>query len=407
MATLKPFLALRPQTQYVAEVASLPYDVMSVEEAKEMVKDRPYSFLQIDLPEVFLKPNEKQDDPIKYKYAKEYLQKLIKENILEQDKDESYYIYQLQNAMVTQRGIVGLASTQEYHKGIIKKHENTRADKELDRINHVDACNAHTGPIFLAYPKNPTLKSIIERYIVEETPVYDFTADDGVIHTVWKVTQDIGGEITQAFNKIDNLYIADGHHRAAAAAAVATQRQTPDSQHFLSVAFDEEELCIMDYNRVVKDLNGLSIETLIEKISQGFILKAVDHIYKPDSRHSFGMYYNKQWYSVVAREHIISQDVVKSLDVSILQDYILAPILGIQEPRTDNRIEFIGGIRGLSYLEGVADGYDGIAFAMFPTSIQELMAVADIDELMPPKSTWFEPKLRSGIFINQLEKYDS
>ena len=406
MAILKPFVALRPQAQYVEKVASLPYDVMSVEEAKEIVKDRPYSFLQIDLPEVFLKSDEKQDNPIKYEYAKEYLQKLIHENILERDKDESYYIYQLQNKTVTQRGIVGLASSHEYNEGIIKKHENTRADKEHDRINHVDACNAHTGPIFLAYSKNSVLKSIIEGYIKAHTPLYHFTADDGVVHTIWKVTQNVGVEITQAFNKIDNLYIADGHHRAAAAAAVAAQRQTPKSQYFLSVAFDEEELCIMDYNRVVKDLNGLSVQAFIEKISESFILEEVGHIHKPSARHTFGMYCNKKWYSLFAKEHIISQDIVKSLDVSILQDYILDPVLGIKEPRTDNRIEFIGGIRGLSYLEEIADEYSGIAFSMFPTAIQELMAVADIGELMPPKSTWFEPKLRSGIFINELEKED-
>lgn len=403
MATLKPFMALRPQVKYVEKVASLPYDVMSVEEAKEMIQDNPYSFLQIDLPEVFLQADESQDDPIKYQYAKGHLQRLIDDTILEKDEDESYYIYQLQNKTVTQRGIVGLASVEEYNKSIIKKHENTRADKARDRINHVDQCNAHTGPIFLAYPKNNTLKSIIERYIKNQTPLYHFTADDQVIHTVWKITKKIGLEISQAFEAIDSLYIADGHHRAAAAVAVAGQRQTPKSQYFLSVAFDEDELHIMDYNRVVKDLNGLSVDQFIKRISKDFFVQAVDSIYKPNVKHSFGMYCNKQWYSVIAKEHIISQDIVKSLDVSILQDYILNPVLGIREPREDKRIEFIGGIRGLEYLEEVADSYEGIAFSMFPTSIQELMAIADINALMPPKSTWFEPKLRSGIFINPLD----
>lgn len=404
MATLRPFSALRPQVKYVDQVASLPYDVMSVEEAKEMVKDNPYSFLQIDLPEVFLKQEVKEEDPIKYEYAKKHLQKLIEDGVLRKDKEVSYYIYQLQNKTVTQNGIVGLASTDEYDKGIIKKHENTRKDKEQDRINHVDTCNAHTGPIFLAYRKNNKLKALIKQYVTTQSPLYDFTADDQVTHKVWKVTKDVGLEITQTFNQIEHLYIADGHHRAAAAAAIAAQRKTPESKYFLSVAFDEEELCIMDYNRIVKDLNGLSVEAFIKKVSEEFIVQEVESIYRPKAAHSFGMYCDKKWYSLIAKRHIVSNDVVKSLDVSILQDYILDPVLRIKEPRIDDRIEFIGGIRGLEYLEEVADTHNGIAFAMFPTSIQELMAVADIDELMPPKSTWFEPKLRSGIFINQLGK---
>lgn len=404
MATLKPFSALRPQVKYVDQVASLPYDVMSVEEAKEVVRDNPYSFLQIDLPEVFLKQDEKEDSPIKYEYAKKYLEKLINEDVLKKDKEVSYYIYELQNKTVTQRGIVGLASTEEYNKGIIKKHENTRKDKEQDRINHVGACNAHTGPIFLVYRKNHTLKSLIQQYITTHSPLYDFTADDLVTHKIWKVTKDAGVEITQAFSEIEHLYIADGHHRAAAAAAIAAQRNTPESKYFLSVAFDEEELCIMDYNRIVKDLNSLSAEAFIRKVSEEFIVQEVESTYRPKAKHSFGMYCDKKWYSLLAKKHIVSRDLVKSLDVSILQDYILDPVLGIEEPRTDHRIEFVGGIRGLEYLEEVADTHNGVAFAMFPTSIQELMAVADTGELMPPKSTWFEPKLRSGIFINQLGK---
>lgn len=399
MATIKPFSAIRPKKEYVNKVAALPYDVMSVEEAKVMVKDNPYSFLNIDLPEVFLKENE--DEEIKYTYAKEYLQKLIDENILEQDKDECYYIYQLSNEDVTQNGIVGCASVEEYNSGVIKKHENTRADKEEDRIKHVKACNAHTGPIFLAYRKNTKLKSIIQNYITNNTPLYSFVAEDRVSHIVWKVSLDVSMDIKKTFEEIDALYIADGHHRAAAAAAVA--KQTNGGKYFLSVAFDEEELCIMDYNRVVKDLSGLTKKQLLEKISDNFIIKESESIYKPESKNSFGMYYDKKWYSLVAKEGILSQDVVGALDVSILQNHILNPILDIKEPRTDERIEFIGGIRGLEYLQEVADSYNGIAFSMFPTSIQELMAVADINELMPPKSTWFEPKLRSGIFINKLK----
>ncbi|HHX63110.1 MAG TPA: DUF1015 domain-containing protein [Epulopiscium sp.] len=402
MATIKPFSAIRPNVKYVDQVASLPYDVMSVEEAKEIVKDNPYAFLQIDLPEVFLAEDESEDSDIKYKYAKDHLQKLINEDVLEKDKDERYYIYQLQNETITQRGIVGVASVEEYNQGIIKKHENTRADKEADRIKHVDACNAHTGPIFLAYKKNKALKQIIQDYIEKNEPIYNFTADDKVVHAVWKINQEIGSLITTEFDKIESLYIADGHHRAAAAATVGNARQTPGSQYFLSVAFDEEELCIMDYNRVVHDLNGLSAESFFETISKDFTVKEEEGVYKPKVKDSFGMYYDKKWYSLVAKAHIVGKDIVASLDVSVLQDHLLNPVLGIKEPRTDNRIEFIGGIRGLGHLEKVADQYNGIAFAMFPTSIQELMAVADINELMPPKSTWFEPKLRSGIFINDL-----
>ncbi len=403
MATIKPFSAIRPNTKYVDQVASLPYDVMSVEEAKEIVKNNPYAFIQIDLPEVFLKEGQSEDSEIKYKHAKDKLEELRHNNILERDPDESYYIYQLQNQTITQRGVVGLASVEEYNKGIIKKHENTRADKESDRIKHVDGCNAHTGPIFLAYKKNHVLKQIIGDVIKNNDPIYNFTADDHVVHTVWKVTEDIGALMKAEFEKIDSLYIADGHHRAAAAAAVGNERKTPESQHFLSVTFDEEELHIMDYNRVVHDLNGLSKEAFLAKVSEDFTVTEEDNIYKPEVKDSFGMYLDKKWYSLVAKENIRGNNIVESLDVSVLQDHLLDPVLGIKEPRTDNRIEFIGGIRGLKHLEEVADKYGGVAFSMFPTSIQELIEVADNNELMPPKSTWFEPKLRSGIFINSLE----
>lgn len=403
MATIKPFAAIRPNVKYVDQVASLPYDVMSVEEAKEIVKDNPYAFLQIDLPEVFLSEDQDEVDEIKYQYAKDYLKKLVDQSVLEQDPDESYYIYRLKNETVTQRGIVGVASVEEYNNNTIKKHENTRADKALDRINHVDACNAQTGPIFLAYKENADLKTIIDNYINSQKPLYDFTADDHVVHTVWKVSQEIGLQIQAEFDKMDSLYIADGHHRSAAAAAVGAKRQTPKSQFFLSVAFDEDELCIMDYNRVVKDLNGLSKEAFLDLVSKDFVVKEENSIYKPKKKASFGMYFDKKWYSLIAKEHIMGKGAVDSLDVSILQNHLLDPVLGIKEPRIDNRIDFIGGIRGLEYLETVADSYKGVAFSMYPTSIQELMAVADINELMPPKSTWFEPKLRSGIFINPLD----
>ena len=403
MATIKPFSPIRPNVKYVDKVASLPYDVMSVKEAKEIVKDNPYAFLQIDLPEVFLTEDENQDSEKKYKYAKDYLEKLINDRVLEKDEDESYYIYQLENETITQKGIVGLVSVEEYNNGIIKKHENTRADKEIDRIKHVDICNAHTGPIFLSYKKNIVLKQIIEEYIRNNNPIYHFIADDNVVHTVWKVSKEVGNLMSSEFDKIDNLYIADGHHRAAAAAAVGNKRLTSESQYFLAVTFDEGELCILDYNRLVHDLNGLSFNEFLDDITKDFIVDKETDIYKPAKKGSFGMYYNKKWYSLIAKEHIISNDVVDSLDVSILQDYILGPLLGIKEPRTDNRIEFIGGIRGLKYLEEAADNHNGVAFSMFPTSIQELIAVADMDKLMPPKSTWFEPKLRSGIFINELK----
>lgn len=402
MATIKPFAAIRPNRQYVHQVASLPYDVMSVAEAKEIVTDNPYAFIQIDLPEVFLEAGQSDDNQIKYQHAASRLQKLIADEVLEQDPSPSYYIYQLENETIKQRGVVGLASVEEYNQGKIKKHENTRADKEIDRIRHVDACNAHTGPIFLAYKKNEALRQIISGIIASNKPIYNFTADDGVVHTVWKVQEDQGALMATEFEKIEQLYIADGHHRAAAAAAVGNKRKTPSSQYFLSVTFDEEELHIMDYNRVVHDLNGLSEDEFFEHLAKDFILAEEDGIYRPTAKDSFGMYYNKKWYSLVAKDHIRGTNPVDALDVSVLQDHLLSPILGIKEPRTDNRIEFIGGIRGLKHLEEVANQYGGVAFSMFPTSIQELMEVADQDQLMPPKSTWFEPKLRSGIFINDL-----
>ncbi|MDO4169382.1 MAG: DUF1015 family protein [Lachnospiraceae bacterium] len=412
MAIVRPFCAVRPRSDIANQVAALPYDVYNREEARKEVQGKPYSFLNIDRPETQLDPNIDIYDDAVYQTAKYLLHRHIEAGVFVQDCSPCYYIYELTMDGRTQTGIVGCSAIDDYESGVIKKHENTRADKEIDRIRHVDTCNAQTGPIFLAYRSQKEINTLVSEVKMEKRPTYDFTSEDGIRHCVWKISnpQQIRS-LEKAFDKIPNTYIADGHHRAASAVKVGQGRRNENTDYtgneefnyFLSVLFPDDQLYIMDYNRTVKDLNGYSCHEFLEKIKEYFVVRLVGkEAFSPKEKHSFGMYIDSNWYEIKIKEKFISDDPVKSLDVSILQDYLLDPILGIHDPKKDKRIDFIGGIRGLKELERRADSDMRISFSMYPTTIEELFAVADANMLMPPKSTWFEPKLRSGLFIHQI-----
>lgn len=411
MSILRPFKGYRPTPELCPQVAALPYDVMSSAEAREMVKDAPYSFLHVDRAETDLDPSVDIYSPEVYQKAADNLKKMIADGIYIQDEKPCMYIYRLTMNGRSQTGLVACASIDEYINNKIKKHELTREDKEQDRIRHVDACNANTGPIFLTYRG----QAEIDGLIAEETakaPVYDFVSEDGVGHTVWVISDDAKIQALEAaFAKVDSLYIADGHHRNASAVKVGLKRRgegayDPEAEfnYYLAVAFPGESLYIMDYNRVVKDLNGLGENEFLAKISDKFDVKPAEGSGKPEKALTFGMYLGGKWYTLTAKDGSFNaQDPVESLDVSILQNNLLAPVLGIGDPRTDSRIAFVGGIRGLEELVNLVDsGKMQVAFAMYPTSVEQLMEIADAGKIMPPKSTWFEPKLRSGIFIHEL-----
>lgn len=414
MATIRPFMAIRPAANYAKDVAALPYDVMNSEEAREMVKDKPWSFLHVDKAEVDLPVGTDLYSPEVYAKAKENLENMVANGVMGQDLLPNLYIYRLTMNGKSQTGLVCCTSVDEYIDGTIKKHELTRADKEADRIRHVDTLNANTGPIFLAYKENPDAKAIIDGWIAAVPPVYDFVSEDGIGHTVWVIDSDTEiGMLVQSFQNVKNLYIADGHHRNASAVKVALKRREakPDYtgeeefNYYLSVLFAADDLYIMDYNRVVKDLNGYDAVGFLEEIGKKFIVEPYegDGPYKPEEIHTFGLYLEGKWFKLTAKEEIITDDPVLGLDVSILQKELLEPVLAIGDPRTDKRIDFVGGIRGLKELERRVDnGEMKLAFSMFPTSMAELMDVADEGMTMPPKSTWFEPKLRSGLFIHDL-----
>ncbi|MDY0236251.1 MAG: DUF1015 family protein [Gudongella sp.] len=415
MAVLKPFKAYRPSPELAKQVAALPYDVMNSEEARNMVKGNPYSFLHVDKAEIDLDPNIDVHDAVVYEKARDNLYKMIHENVFIQDNENSFYIYQQTWNGKTQTGLVGTASIDDYLNDNIKKHEFTRADKELDRINHVDKTNANTGPIFLTYRKNDNINLIINTWMQKGKAIYDVQYDDGVSHKIWRIN-DIStiNKLTNLFSEIENLYIADGHHRAASAVKVGKKRRnenpnydgTEEFNFFLSVLFPDEDLYIMDYNRVVRDLNEFSTIEFIELLKEKFEILEYngEDQFKPTKKHEFGMYIDNQWYILEALENSFdSNSPVDRLDASILQNNILRPILGINDPRVDERIDFVGGIRGLAELEQrVQDGMR-VAFSMYPTSIEDLMAIADSGNVMPPKSTWFEPKLRSGFFVHTLD----
>ncbi len=410
MATVKPFICIRPNEKVADKVAALPYDVYNRQEAKEVVKDNKLSFLNIDRAETQFDDSVDTYDQRVYAKAKELLENMINDGTFITDNDRCYYIYELTMDGRVQTGLVACASIDDYQNNIIKKHENTRADKEIDRINHVDTCNAQTGPIFLAYRANDVIRTIVNKTKTEKA-IYDFTSEDGITHRVWKIADEKDvKDICDAFGTINSIYIADGHHRAASAVKVGLKRRqenpdydgTEEFNYFLSVLFPDEELMIMPYNRVVKDLNGNTKEEYLEKVSKCFDIEKVDEPYSPEVKGNIGMYLDGQWYKLTAKDEIKVSDPVDSLDVALLQNNLLTPILGIGDPRVDKRIDFIGGIRGLKELERRCSLDMQIAFSMYPTSINELFNVSDAGKLMPPKSTWFEPKLRSGLFIHKL-----
>jgi len=426
MAVYKPFKAVRPALSRAEEVAALPYDVMNSEEARECVKGRPWSFLHVDKAEVDLDPSVGLYDASVYQKASENLQKMIKEGVLVKEEKPVFFIYREQMGKRIQAGIVGCASIDDYLNKIIKKHELTRADKEADRIRHVDVCNANTGPIFLTFRSDGTVEKMTEDWMASHKPLYDFTSDDGVRHTVYRIDDgDTVRKIEEKLDKVPAFYIADGHHRAASAVRVGQMRRKtkPDYSgeeefnYFLSVLFPSSELSILDYNRVVKDLNGKSPEEFLREAGKKFDIKELEPMafehdgmteealekYRPSKKHETGVYMGGKWYLFTAHEDALDEnDPVARLDVSILQNNLLSPVLGIGDPRTDERISFIGGIRGLKELVRLVDEGAAAAFAMYPTTLDDLMAIADAGKIMPPKSTWFEPKLRSGLFIHEL-----
>ena len=412
MPKIKSFKGLRPNPKFAEKVASPPYDVLNSEEARELAQKNPYSFLHISKPEIDLPENIDLYDKKVYEKGAENLKKFIDKKILIQDEKQCFYLYQLIMGKHCQTGIVASASVDDYKNGKIKIHEYTREDKEKDRATHVDVLNANTGPVFLTYHAKNSIDEIV-RKIQKQKPIYDFISEDKIQHTIWKIdNSNIIKQIQSEFEKIDCLYISDGHHRSAAAARVQEIRIKNNPNHsgneeynyFLTVIFPDNQMYIMDYNRVVTDLNEYSQSEFLAKISGKFEVAKQNEIYKPTERHLFGMYSDKCWYKLKTKPNAFDEkDVVNSLDVSILHKNLIEPILGITNPRRDKRINFVGGIRGLEELEKLVDsGKYEVAFALYPTSIQELMRVADFNKVMPPKSTWFEPKLRSGLIVHLL-----
>lgn len=411
MSVIRPFSALRPKKEYASAVAALPYDVMNSEEAREKVKELPYSFLHVDKAEIDLPVGTDIYSDAVYAKAAENLKKLMSDGICVLDSKKNLYIYRQTMGDVVQTGVVGCASVDDYLNGVIKRHELTRADKEEDRIRHVDTCDANTGPIFLAYREKAEINAVLDKYTAL-APEYDFISDGGVRNEVWVVEDEADIKtLVDGFAQIPSLYIADGHHRAASAVKVALKRRaahpdyTGDEEfnYFLAVYFRSNDLKILDYNRLIKDLNGLSPEELLAKLGESFTVEAHDGAVRPAKRHGFGMYLDGKWYSLTLKDGIADEsDPVGSLDVSLLQKLVISRIFGIDDPRTDKRIDFVGGIRGLGELEKRCGEDMRVAFSMYPTSLDELMRIADASQIMPPKSTWFEPKLLSGLFIHFL-----
>lgn len=412
MVKVKPFPCIRPRVGMAEHVAALPYDVFSLSEAQEEIAKHPHSFLRIDMTEAtFPYPIDHNEDAV-FEKAAELLNEAIDEGIYVADDRPSYYLYRLISPEGTpQTGVVACSSIDDYLSGAIKKHEKTRAEKEYNRIRHVDELNAQTGPIFLAFRSDGAIEKVIGRY-ENDTPLYHIHADDGVQHIVWRINSAEDEQIIRStFADTEALYIADGHHRAASAVKAGILRreragntgQPLESDHFLSVIFPSDQLTILDYNRVVSGLNGLTADVFLAKIREYFVVEGpCTSPVKPQEKGCFGMYFDGAWYELRIKSEFASDDPVSGLDVSLLQDNLLGPTLGIEDPRTDERIDFIGGIRGLEELERRVSEDMTVAFSLYPTSIDELFAVADAGLLMPPKSTWFEPKLRSGIFIHRI-----
>lgn len=413
MAVFRPFKAVRPTEELADKVAALPYDVMNSQEARQMVQGNPYSFLHVDKAEIDLDPSINIYDEQVYDKAAANLKRMEEDGTYIQDTSPCFYIYQQIMDGRAQAGIVGCASIDDYLNDHVKKHELTRADKEADRIHHVDTCDANTGPIFLTYRAQTEISQIMKEWMQAHKPVYDFVAEDGITHTVWVVdAQETIDKLTKDFEAVPDFYIADGHHRAASAVRVGQRRREAkpgytgeeEFNYFLAVLFPDEELQILDYNRVVHDLNGNTEEEFLKKLESVFEVSPYQEgMCKPKEKHTVGMYLDGQWYLLKTKDGVFNpQDPVDRLDVSILQKNVLTPILGIEDPRTSDRISFVGGIRGLEELQRLVDEGKAVAFAMYPTGLDDLMNIADTNNIMPPKSTWFEPKLRSGIFVHKL-----
>ena len=413
MSRVIPFRALRPRKQFAAQVAAPPYDFRSVEEARRLIRSNPLSFLRVEKSESDLSDAAGVDDRRIYERAKENLEALIRKGILFREERESFYLYRQRRGDHVQTGIVAGVSLAEYETGKIKRHELTRAEKERERTSHIDTAGAQTGPVFMTYRGREEINRLTAR-VAATKPEYDFAADDGIVHTVWLIADpaDILG-VVEGFAPVEALYIADGHHRAAAAAAVARLRQArndcdrgDESHHVLmAVIFPEDQVRIMDYNRAVRDLNGLTEEAFLERVGDDFLIRWDFPGKAPRRPREFGMYLNGAWSLLTAREAILrDDDPIAGLDVSLLQERLLGPILGVRDPRTDPRIDFIGGVRGMAELERLVnrEGF-AVAFSLYPPTVGQMMAVADAGKVMPPKSTWFEPKLRSGLFVFLLE----
>ena len=425
MVQVKPFRGLRPKPDRVSDVASPPYDVLSSEEARQKVKGNPYSFLHVVKPEVDLDPSIDVHDPSVYAKGAENLNRLVDECVMIRDEKPMYYVYKLRMGDHQQIGLVALASVDDYVEGRVKKHEYTRPDKEQDRVNHIDHQNAQAGPVFLTYRADAKIDALLQK-AMEKDPAYDFVGDYEVQHTFYVVDDDeLIETIETAFKQTDALYVADGHHRSAAAQRVRDLRQKQNTEHtgkesynyFLTVIFPDSQMQILDYNRVVKDLSNLSPEDFLESITEKFEIEPFGSTkeccgqrstnpFRPGDVHEFGLYIRGQWYRLKAKKGSFDpSDPIASLAVSILQENILSSILNIQDPRTDDRVQFVGGIRGLEELEKLVDnGEFAAAFSLFPTTIAQLLAVADANQVMPPKSTWFEPKLRSGVVVHILDE---
>jgi len=413
MAFIKPFKGVRPTKELAEKVAALPYDVMNTEEAIQMAAGNPVSFLHISRPEIDLPQGTDVHSEEVYQQGQLNLASFLNKGVLLQDETECYYVYRQKMGALTQTGLVVCAGVDDYQTGAIKKHELTRADKEEDRVRHIDVLNANDEPVFYTYRNDPAITAAIAQ-VTAGTPLYDFTTGDGVSHALWSIAdRELVDTLTRRFADIPTLYVADGHHRSAAASRVRDLRKNSNPDHsgaeeynfFLTVIFPDNEMTIMPYNRVVKDLNGRSVAEFMARVAERFEVTPLPGALSPTQRHQFGMYLADKWYELVPREETFPEnDAVAAMDVSILQDNLLSPVLGIRNPRTDQRIHFVGGIRGVEELERVVNsGEYQVAFSMFPTSIQELMSLADEDKIMPPKSTWFEPKLRSGLFLHLLD----
>ena len=408
MSLIKPFRGLRPAPARAADVVAPPYDVLNTEEARVRAQGRPYSFLHISKPEIDLPPQTDPYSPEVYAKGAENLQKLVHDGILMRDERAIYYAYRLIMGTHQQVGLVAVASVKDYNSNRIRKHEFTRPDKEDDRVRQIDALNAQTGPVFLTYRHDATVDGIVSK-AMQGKPEYDLTADDGVKHTIWLIADDADiTNLTKAFNAMPCLYIADGHHRSAAASRIAAMRGgNGESSHdyFLSVLFPDNQMQILDYNRVIKDLNGMDADAFLAKIGQAFTVEQSADAVRPHKPGEFGMYLQKQWYRLTIRTDLIpTDDPVGRLDVSLLQNQLISPLLNITDVRRDKRIDFVGGIRGLGELvKRVDSGEMAVAFSLYPTQMSDLMSVADAEQVMPPKSTWFEPKLGDGLVSHMLD----